>query len=52
MAGKAKITGDKLSKIINYLVESLNIQDSPAMSRVTGVRASVASVVSASLPGR
>ena len=48
-----KITeGDKLPKITNYLVESLNSRDSQVMGQVTtGVNASVASGASASLPG-
>ena len=53
IAGKAKIEGDKLPKVTNSLVESLNKRDSPAIDRITTrVKVSVASRASASLPGQ
>jgi len=51
-AGKAKIEGDKLPKVTNSLVESLNSYNSPTIGQVTtGVKVFVASGASASLPG-
>ena len=53
IAGKAKIEGDRLSKVTNSLAESLNSRDSPAIGRMTTkVKVSVASGASASLPGQ
>ena len=52
IAGKAKIEGDKFSKVTNLLAEPLNSRDSPPIDWVTTrVKVSVASRASVSLPG-